>query len=299
MENKNSLKAWLYLLPALILLAVFMIYPLIDVFTYSFEENYSFLSPRTGIGLGNYIYVLEDANFLNAIKNTVIVVIITVPLSTIIAILIAVGLNSIKPLKKVFQTIFFLPYVTNTIAVGMVFMVMFNKVDNNQLGLVNNFLKIFGIDSIDFISSEGPYWAKMVALCSLIIWNVMPFKIIVLIGALQGVKKEYYNAAKIDGASRFTTFRKVTIPMISPMISYLVITGFIGAFKQYNEAVALFGTDLNGAGMNTMVGYIYETLYGVGGYPSYASAAAIVLFSIVLTITFINLIISSKKVYYS
>ena len=299
MDNRNNLKAWLYLAPALILLAIFMIYPLIDVFTYSFEENYSFLSPRTGIGLGNYIYVLKDANFLNAIKNTVIVVLITVPLSTIIAILIAVGLNSIKPLQKIFQTIFFLPYVTNTIAVGMVFMVMFNKVDNNQLGLVNNFLKIFGIDPIDFISSEGPYFAKMFALCSLIIWNVMPFKIIVLIGALQGVKKEMYNAAKVDGATRFTTFRKVTIPMISPMISYLVITGFIGAFKQYNEAVALFGTDLNGAGMNTMVGYIYETLYGVGGFPSYASAAAIVLFSIVLTITIINMIISSKKVYYS
>lgn len=299
MDNRNNLKAWLYLAPALILLAIFMIYPLIDVFTYSFEENYSFLSPRTGIGLGNYIYVLKDANFLNAIKNTVIVVIITVPLSTIIAILIAVGLNSIKILKRFFQTIFFLPYVTNTIAVGMVFMVMFNKVDNNQLGLVNNFLKLFGLDPIDFISSEGPYAAKMFALCSLIIWNVMPFKVIVLIGALQGVKKEMYNAAKVDGASRFTTFRKVTIPMISPMISYLVITGFIGAFKQYNEAVALFGTDLNGAGMNTMVGYIYETLYGVGGFPSYASAAAIVLFSIVLTITIINMIISNKKVYYS
>ena len=299
MDNRNNLKAWLYLAPAIILLAIFMIYPLIDVFTYSFEENYSFLSPRTGIGLGNYIYVLNDANFLNAIKNTVIVVIITVPISTIIALLIAVGLNSIKPLRRLFQTIFFLPYVTNTIAVGMVFMVMFNKVDNNQLGLINNFLKLFGINPIDFISLEGPYAAKMFVLCSLIIWNVMPFKIIVLIGALQGVKKDIYNAAKVDGASRFTTFRKVTIPMISPMISYLVITGFIGAFKQYNEAVALFGTDLNGAGMNTMVGYIYETLYGVGGFPSYASAAAIILFAIVLTITFINLIISSKKVYYS
>jgi multiple sugar transport system permease protein len=299
MENKNNLKAWLYLAPALILLAAFMIYPLIDVFTYSFEENYSFLSPRTGIGLGNYIYVLKDANFLYAIKNTIIVVLITVPTSTIIAIFIAVGLNSIKFLQRFFQTIFFLPYVTNTIAVGIVFMIMFNKVDNNQLGLVNNVLKLFGIDPIDFISHDGPYAAKMFALCSLIIWNVMPFKVIVLIGALQGVKKEYYNAAKVDGASRFTTFRKVTIPMISPMISYLVITGFIGAFKQYNEAVALFGTNLNGAGMNTMVGYIYETLYGVGGFPSYASAAAIILFAIILTITVINLIVSNKKVYYS
>ena len=127
----------------------------------------------------------------------------------------------------------------------------------------------------------------------------MPFKILILTSALASVKQDYYNAAKVDGTSRFRIFTRITLPMISPMIFYLVITGFIGAFKAYSDAVALFGTDLNVSEMNTIVGYIYDMLYGnSGGYPSYASAAAIVLFAIVLTITVINLLVSKKHVYY-
>jgi multiple sugar transport system permease protein len=298
MGQKNDLKAWLYLAPALILLLAFMVYPLFDVLFYSFEENYSFLHTYTGIGFGNYIYVLSNANFIKSVINTLLIVIITVPLSTIIAILLAVALNSIKPLRNIFQTIFFLPYVTNTIALGLVFMIIFNY-DQSQMGLMNSILSFFHINPIDWVGIEGPYWAKLLVLCSYVIWVVMPFKVIVLVGALQGVKKDYYNAARIDGASRTKIFFKITLPMISPMISYLVITGFIGAFKEYNDAVALFGTDLNAYEMNTMVGYIYQTLYGSGGYPSYASAAAIILFAIIMTITFINLLVSKKHVYYN
>ena len=155
------------------------------------------------------------------------------------------------------------------------------------------FLKIFKISPIDFI--DGPYAAKMFVLCFYIIWSVMPFKILVLIGALQSVKKDYYDAARIDQASKFTIFRRITVPQIAPYISYLVITGFIGAFKEYNDAVALFGTDLDSKGMNTIVGYVYSMLYNeTGGYPSYASAAAIILFLIVLTITCINLMVNRK-----
>ncbi len=298
MGKKNDLKAWIYLAPALILLLAFMVYPLIDVFIYSFEEDYSFLHTYTGIGFGNYVYVLSNANFIKSVVNTLVIVVITVPLSTIIAILLAVGLNSIKFLRNIFQTIFFLPYVTNTIALGLVFMIIFDF-DTAQMGLMNSFLSLLHINPIDWVGIEGPYWAKMFVLCSYIIWVVMPFKVIVLVGALQSVRKDYYNAARIDGASRRTIFFKITLPMISPMISYLVITGFIGAFKEYNDAVALFGTDLNAYEMNTIVGYIYQTLYGSGGYPSYASAAAIVLFAIIMTITFINLLVSRKHVYYS
>lgn len=298
MEKKNNLKAWLYLIPAIILLIVFMLYPLMDVLVYSFEENFQFVSQEfTGIGFGNYVYILNDPYFLQAVGNTFLLVVITVPISTILAILIAVGLNSIKPLQKLFQTIFFLPYVTNTLAVGLVFMIMFDKRDDVVIGLINSFLKLFGVTPVDFI--DGPYWAKMFVLSFYIIWTVMPFKILVLVGALQSVKKQYYEAALIDHASKFTMFKKITVPMISPMISYLVITGLIGAFKEYNNAVALFGTDLDAAGMNTIVGYVYNMLYSeTGGLPSYASAAAIVLFVIVLTITCINLLISNKKVYY-
>lgn len=297
MFNHNNKKAWLYLLPALIFIIVFLIYPLVDVLVYSVEEGYNFASQSFfGIGLYNYKYVLHDTYFLQAVKNTLILVIITVPISTGLALLISLGLNSIKKFKDLFQTIFFLPYVTNTLAVGLVFMILFKKTAYSE-GLVNVLLNAFGIASIDFI--EGPYWAKMFVLCFYTIWIVLPFKIIILTNALASVNKDYYNAARIDGTSKARIFFKITLPMISPMIFYLIITGFIGAFKAYSDVVALFGTDLNAAGMNTIVGYIYDVLYGTsGGYPSFASAAALILFAIVLTITIINLLSSKKRVIY-
>lgn len=291
-----SLKGWLYLLPAILFLGVFMIYPLIDVFVYSFEEGYNAASQTYfGVGSYNYSYVLHDPYFLQALKNTFILVVITVPLSTVFALLISVGLHSIGPFREFFRTVFFLPYVTNTLAVGLVFMILFKKSAYSD-GLVNLLIMWFGGESVDFI--DGPYWAKMFVLCFYTIWVVMPFKILILTGALSNVNKEYYNAAKVDGTSKFRTFMRITLPMISPMVFYLVITGFIGAFKAYSDVVALFGTDLNAAGMNTIVGYVYDMLYGdSGGYPSYASAAAILLFAIVLTITCINLLFSKNKVY--
>ena len=296
--ERNNMKAWLYLLPAILFLGAFLVYPLIDVFIYSFEEGYNSASQTYhGVGLYNYSYVLHDPYFLQAVKNTFILVIFTVPISTGLALLISVGLNSIKKLKELFQTVFFLPYVTNTLAVGLVFMILFKKTPYSD-GLMNLILGLFGMGPVDFI--DGPYWAKMFVLCFYTVWVVMPFKILMLTSALASVKQDYYNAAKIDGTSRLRTFTRITLPMISPSLFYLIITGFIGAFKAYSDAVALFGTNLNAAEMNTIVGYVYDMLYGnSGGYPSYASAAAIILFSIVLTITCINLLISKKHVHYS
>ena len=296
--NKRNLKGWLYLLPAILFLGVFMVYPLIDVFIYSFEEGYNSASQTYyGTGAYNYSYVLHDPYFLQAIKNTFLLVIITVPLSTLLALLISVALSSIKALKKLYQTIYFLPYVTNTLAVGLVFMILFKKTAYSD-GLVNLVLQLFGRGPVDFI--DGPYWAKMLVLCIYTIWIVMPFKVLILTSALASVNQNYYHAARVDGTSRFRIFVRITLPMISPTVFYLIITGFIGAFKAYSDAVALFGTDLNAAGMNTIVGYVYDMLYGNGGdYPSYASAAAIILFVIVLTITCINLLVSRKHVYYS
>ena len=295
--NQKQNKGWLYLLPAILFLGVFMVYPLFDVFVYSFEEGYNFASQTyLGTGLYNYSYILHDPYFLQAVKNTFILVVITVPLSTALALLISVGLNSIKALRDLFQTIYFLPYVTNTLAVGLVFMILFKKTAYSD-GLVNLLISFFGGNPVDFI--EGPYWAKMFVLCLYTVWVVLPFKILILTGALASIDQTYYNAARVDGTSRLRTFTRITLPMISPMIFYLVITGFIGAFKAYSDAVALFGTDLNAAEMNTIVGYVYDMLYGdSGGYPSYASAAAVILFAIVLTITCANLLVSRKKVHY-
>ena len=295
--KQSNFKAWLYLLPAILFLGVFMVYPLIDVFIYSFEEGYNSASQTVyGVGWYNYSYVLHDPYFLRAVKNTLILVVITVPLSTGIALLISVGLNSIKPLKELFQTVFFLPYVTNTLAVGLVFMILFKKTAYTD-GMVNLLINWFGGQSVDFI--DGPYWAKMFVMCFYTIWVVMPFKILILTSALASVDETYYNAARVDGTGKWRIFTRITLPMISPMIFYLVITGFIGAFKAYSDEVALFGTNLNAAGMNTIVGYVYDMLYGdSGGYPSYASAAALILFAIVLTITCVNLLVTRKGVRY-
>ena len=295
--DKQSWKAWLYLLPAVAFLGVFMVYPLIDVLIYSVEEGYNSASQTLfGVGGYNYSYVLRDPYFLQAVKNTFIIVIITVPVSTGLALLISVGLNSIKPLRQLYQTVYFLPYITNTLAVGLVFMILFKKTAYSD-GLVNLLIHLFGGPSVDFI--EGPYWAKMFVMCFYTVWVVMPFKILILTGALASVDQNLYNAARVDGTSKRRIFTRITLPMISPMIFYLVITGFIGAFKAYSDEVALFGTNLNAAGMNTIVGYVYDMLYGdSGGYPSYASAAALILFAIVLTITVINLMISRKNVQY-
>ncbi len=296
--ERNNYKGWLYLLPAVVFLGLFLVYPLVDVLIYSFEEGFNFASQtHMGIGGYNYAYVLHDPYFLQAVKNTFILVLFTVPVSTALGLLIALGLSSIQKLRELYQTVFFLPYVTNTLAVGLVFMILFKKTAYTD-GLVNLIIGVFGMAPVDFM--DGPYWAKMFVLCFYTVWIVLPFKILILTSALASVKQDYYNAARVDGTSRLRIFTKITLPMISPTLFYLIITGFIGAFKAYSDAVALFGVDLNAAGMNTIVGYVYDMLYGnSGGYPSYASAAAIILFAIVLTITVINLLVSRKHVHYA
>ena len=292
--KKNNWKAWLYLLPAMLFLGLFMVYPLIDVLIYSLEEGYNSASQSYfGVGLYNYAYVLRDPYFLQAVKNTFLLVIITVPLSTGFALLISLALSSIQKLRELYQTVYFLPYVTNTLAVGLVFMILFKKTPYSD-GLVNLLIGAFGGGSVDFI--EGPYWAKVFVLCFYTVWVVLPFKVLVLTSALASVDPVYYRAAQIDGTPRGRVFFRITLPMIAPMLFYLIITGFIGAFKAYSDAIALFGTNLNAAGMNTIVGYVYDMLYGnSGGYPSFASAAALILFAIVLTITCANLLVSGKR----
>ena len=274
-------------------IASLVIFPLFDVLVYSLQEGYNSASQTYfGIGMYNFAYVLHDSYFLQAIKNTFLLVIITVPLSTGLALLLALALSSVKKVKELYQTIYFLPYVTNTLAVGLVFMILFKKTPYSD-GFINMILQFFGGNSVDFI--EGPYWAKMLVMCIYTIWIVLPFKVLILTSALASVDQNLYKAAKVDGTSSLRTFTKITLPMIMPMVSYLVITGFIGAFKAYSDEVAIFGTNLNAAGMNTIVGYVIDMLYGnSGGYPSYASAAALILFAIVLTITVINLLLSTK-----
>ena len=312
-DSKQQWKAWLYLAPAIVLLLVFTVWPIINTVRMAFLVDYSGLQAAGGrvfeFGIGNFIKVIEYQRFLNCLKNTVLLCILTVPLSTILALLIAVALNSIKWLQKGLQTIFFLPYVTNSIAIGMVFAAMFNIVGSfygteNEIivtaGIINNVIEFFGGKHINWINYGSSYAANMTVMVIYIVWNALPFKILVLLGGLQSINKQYYDAAKIDSTPRHRVLTHITVPLLSPMIAYVVITGFIGGFKEYTSIVGIFGEtmgppDDNGR-LNTMVGFIYDALST--NSQGRASAAALILFGIILVVTLINGWISKKRVHY-
>ena len=292
--DKCSVKGWLYLLPAIAFLGVFMVYPLVDVFVYSFEEGYNSASQTfSGVGLFNYRYVLRDPYFLQALKNTFILVIITVPVSTGLALLVSLGLSSIEKLRSLFQTVYFLPYVTNTLAVGLVFMILFKKTAYTD-GLVNVMLHWFGSPGVDFI--DGPYWAKMFVLCFYTVWIVLPFKILILTSALASVKQDYYNAARVDGTPRWRIFTRITLPMISPTIFYLIITRTMAVFKIFGSVnVFTMGTAINSN--RSVVLEIYTTAFSKYEFGP-ASAMSMVLFAIIMVVTGINFVGQKKWVHY-
>lgn len=313
MERKNQYKAWLYLSPAIVLLLIFTVWPIINTVRMAFLEGYSGLMAVGGasfkFGIGNFVKVIKYQRFLQCLKNTVLLCVWTVPLSTVIALLIAVGLNSIKRFQKILQTIFFLPYVTNSIAIGMVFAAMFNIVGSffgteNELivtaGIINNVIEFFGGHAVNWINAGSSYTANMAVMIIYIVWNALPFKILILLGGLQSINRQYYDAARIDGTSRRRIFTKITVPLLSPMLAYVIITGFIGGFKEYTSIVGIFGEKMGPADdagrLNTMVGFVYDALENDN--QGRASAAALILFMIILAVTLVNLQVSKKRVHY-
>ena len=311
-ESKHRWKAWLYLSPAIVLLLIFTVWPIINTVRISMLEGYNSMQAVVGkqfeVGFDNFKQVLEYKNFLTCLKNTMLLCVLTVPLSTFLALLIAVCLNAIKPFQRLLQTIFFLPYVTNSIAIGMVFAAMFNMVGNafggeNEIivtaGIINNILGVFGIDPINWINAGSSYAANITVMVIYIVWNALPFKILILLGGLQSINKQYYDAAKVDGTSRARVFSRITVPLLSPMLAYVVITGFIGGFKEYSSIVGIFGESMGPVGdakrLNTMVGFIYDSL---ARHQGRASAAALILFGIIFVVTMINLYVSKKKTHY-
>ncbi|MBQ8276539.1 MAG: sugar ABC transporter permease [Clostridia bacterium] len=311
-ESKHKWKAWIYLSPAIVLLLIFTVWPIINTVRMSLLEGYNSMAAVGGatydFGFGNFKQVLEYNYFLRCLGNTMLLCVLTVPISTILALLIAVCLNAIKPLQRLLQTIFFLPYVTNSIAIGLVFAAMFNMVGSafggeNEIiitaGIINNVIEFFGGHAINWINSGSSYAANVVVMVVYIVWNALPFKILILLGGLQSINRQYYDAARVDGTSRRRVFTRITVPLLSPMLAYVVITGFIGGFKEYSSIVGIFGEDMGPAGapgrLNTMVGFIYDSLSTQQGR---ASAAALILFGIIFVVTMINLYVSKKKTHY-
>jgi len=312
-DNKQQWKAWIYLSPAIVLLLIFTVWPIFNTVRMAFLENYSGLQAAGGktfeFGVQNFVKVVQYRKFVSCLKNTVILCVATVPISTLLALLIAVALNSIKPLQKILQTIFFLPYVTNSIAIGMVFAAMFNIVGSfygteNEIivtaGIVNNVIEFFGGKPINWINYGSTYTANMAVMIVYIVWNALPFKILVLLGGLQSINKQYYDAAKVDSTPRRRVFTHITVPLLSPMLAYVIITGFIGGFKEYTSIVGIFGENMGPADdagrLNTMVGFIYDALET--NSQGRASAAALILFGIILVVTMINTQVSKKRVHY-
>ena len=309
-ESKHKWKAWLYLAPAIVLLLVFTVWPIFNTLRMAFWDDYSIMKDLGGdlefkFGIKNFVKVIDYQGFKDCLKNTMLLTVLTVPISTILALLIAVCLNSIKPLQRLLQTIFFLPYVTNSIAIGMVFEAMFNIIGltpdaamAESWGIINNILGVFGAAPINWINAGSGYWANIAVLVVYIVWNALPFKILILLGGLQSINRQYYDAAKVDSTPRVRVFTKITVPLLSPMLAYVVITGFIGGFKEYSSIVGIFGDDMKAVGgesLNTMVGYIYDAL---GKREGRASAAALILFAIIFVVTMINLYVSKKKTHY-
>ena len=309
-DSKHQWKAWLYLAPAIVLLLIFTVWPIINTLRMAFLEGYTTMLETNPLhqgfdfGLGNFIRVIKYPGFITCLKNTMLLCVLTVPISTFLALLIAVALNSIRPLQRFLQTIFFMPYVTNSIAIGMVFAAMFNmiiggSVRPDSVGIINNVLEFFGIEYVNWMNYGSEYWANIVVMVVYIVWNALPFKILILLGGLQSVNKQYYEAARVDGTPKWRVFTRITVPLLSPMLAYVVITGFIGGFKEYSSIVGVFGESMGPVGnphaLDTMVGFIYRA---IGRQEGTASAAALILFGIIFVVTMINLSVSKKSTHY-
>ena len=303
--KKDGWKGTLCLAPMLIVLTVFTFYPIIKTFIVSFFPGYNYVSGEFGkFSLQAYQTVLADGLFWRSLGNTILMLLVSVPLSIIIALLISVLLNSIKKLQGFFQTIFFLPYVTNGIAFGMVFATIFSPM---EYGLVNSVLAAFGTGPIAWTGTAAPipYWAGLLVIVVYTVWNSLAFKILVFLGGLQGIDKQYYQAAQIDETPKWRVFTKITVPLLSPMILYITITSLIGAFKSYSSIVGLFGDSMGNAQDHTfitVVGYIYiffsEVQSGIPSGLPIASAAALLLFIIIMIVTFFQMLYNKKKVHY-
>ena len=340
LEYKNDKwKALLALAPTLLLMLVFTFYPIVNTFITSFMEGYTFgiwydvtdragnvitdgwlsnfgrtitqnimdgegnviESTKTyyGLGINNFITLFKDTRFLTAIM-----VIISVPVTVLIALFIAVALNGIKKVQGFFQTIYFLPYVTNTIALGMVFSALFST----RGGLVNSLISSLGGTPVAWINPMGAmqptYWTAMFVLMIYTVWNGLAFKILVFLSGMPSIDKQYYQAAQIDATPRWRVFTKITVPLLSPMIAYITITSFIGAFKAYSSVISLFNGRFGPSNqpdmLITVVGYTYEKLARMQNQDqlALASASALVLFAIIMLITLAQLWVSKKKVHY-
>ena len=284
-QNMTKIEPFLYLLPFIIGILIFTLYPVINVFLLSFKDDYNYLrNSFSGWNLENYKTVLTDPKFIQSIINTTLYVLFVFPISTALAIIIANFLNQKIKGNAIFQTAYFMPMVTSITAVGLIWRLMYNK----QYGIINFILSKFGIEKIGWVVDSK--WS-LVALIIFGIWNIMPFTIILLISGLQNINEVYYTAAKVDGAKPTKIFFRITVPMLSPTIFLVCIVNTISSFKVFSELYPLFnGKPGPYYNLYTVVYYIRYAMMEKREY-GYAAAAAVILFFCVMIFTFIQLAI--------
>lgn len=292
-NTRRSAKAYWYLLPAFLILIGFVLYPIVMTLRMGFYESYVYLTDTgSGFGLASFRYVLQDPSFHLAVRNTLIVVLVGVPITIVLALGCALLIHSCTKTKGLFQTVYFLPYVTSTIAIGLVFRWLFHS----DYGYINYFLSLLGMNPQKWLTNPN---LTVVAVTIFSIWNGLAFKIVLFLAGLQKIDPQYYKAARIDGASPTRIFFQITMPLLSSTFWMVTIVSVIHAFKTYNEVYAMFGGNGAGPGNSaiTIVYYIYDMFFN-RSQVHYASAAAILFLALVLLLTALQKWISRRFVHY-
>lgn len=287
--RRSGLKAWLYLLPALLILGVFQIYPVFKSFLMGFYTKFDYLTDTVyEWGLDNFVNLLHDADFALAIQNTCILVVLAAPLSIAVSLVFAVLLNSNIRLRRVFQSIYFLPFVTSMVAVSIAWSWMLNK----DFGLVNSVLKLFGISKVAWLTTPDMTIPILVVLA---VWKGLGYRVIILLAGLQGIDRRYYAAARVDGARGLSRFFHITIPMLKPTLVFLSITTVIDVFKTFDEVYVMYSNDPGPlkSGL-TIVYYIFTKFYRHWEFAS-AAAASFVLFLMIFAITLLQFLFTSRN----
>ncbi|KGO23223.1 ABC transporter permease, partial [Oenococcus alcoholitolerans] len=264
----------------------FSIYPILKSFAMSLYTQYQFLTDTVlARGFGNFTYLFSDSDFHIALVNTIIYVVVTVPLTIGFSLFFAVLLFRIKKLAGLFRTIYFLPFVTSTIAISMVWTWIFNA----RSGLANYFLSLVGIHPIDWLND--PHYA-MLTLIIISVWKSLGFNIILIMAGLGNIDKRYSDAARVDGANSWQIFWNVILPQLFLTLVFVLINAVIADFKIFDEVFAVFGGQPGPAkSAMTMVFYIYQQFYVFNQYGR-AAAASVILFFIILLVTVVQLWLS-------
>lgn len=288
-RRDNSNIGYLFILPSLLIIAGFVVVPIVWSFLLTFQK-WSIITPGAWIGFGNYVRLFtRDPDFWNAFRNTAVFAVIKVPVSIFLSLVVAVIMNRKFAGVNAFRTIFFLPVIVSTVAIGVIWLWLYDR----DWGLVNFGLKAIGITGPDWLGDPS------IALYSLIIvsiWKDIGYLMVIYLAGLQGISSEFYNAAKVDGANDWQLFWKITVPLIAPTTFFLAITSFIGALQVFSLVYAM--TDGGPLKATEVVAYIIWKVAFQQHAMGYASAQSFVLFAVIFAVTLFQVRYMNRKLSY-